>query len=85
MQRGIFIEYHHVEVVTPGRFKTQFKSLPSTWLQKLNVAFHEQSSKFIEHVYINDITVRLCACVCHTFEYNLINIESSDILSVSIT
>ena len=27
----------------------------------------------------------MCVCVCHTFQYNLTNFESSDILSVSNT
>ena len=34
-------------------------------------------------IYINKVTV--CLRACHTFQYNLTNFESSDILSVSNT
>ena len=37
------------------------------------------------YVICNKVTVRLRVCVCHTFQYNLTNFESSDILSVSNT
>ena len=80
-----------------GRLNTP---LPTDWVNLVIVAYKKYNSniktnscllKILSNTGIftslwhSSAKVTVSLCVCHTFQYNLTNFESSDILSVSNT